>query len=260
MKQYAFSTAALFPRDSADALEMIGKAGFKYAELMPQCFADNSGYFIEKALRTGVKVSSIHFPLAMFSMLYNAHPGMAAEVHDFGSKLVGMAKQLGTKVIVIHPHNHADVRYKSLLENPITNNIKNLADLCFDNGIVLAVENNPKSPGATPEGLLEYVNGFCHRAMAPMVDTTEAFEAGIDPAVFIGKVKPVHMHLSDYAGETKHIPAGQGSMDWGSIARALKDYTGFLTLEPSYKYYIDNAEAMLYDARKFMDDIFGSGF
>lgn len=260
MKKYAFSTAALFPRHSTESLKIIGKAGFEFAELMPQCFADISEEFAKEALQTGVRVSSIHYPLAMFSILYNAHPCMSIEARKLNCKLVEMAKQLGTEVIVIHPHNHADKKFKSLLEDPIIENIRNLADLCLNNGITLAVENNPKSPGATPEGLLEYVDLFSHKAMVPMVDTTEAFEADIDPALFIERVKPVHLHLSDYKQEIKHIPAGKGDMDWQSIARSLQDYKGFLTLEPSYRHYIVDGESMLCEARKFMDDIFGTSF
>ena len=40
--QYSFSTGALFPYESEDALAMIKAAGFDYAELMPQAISDGA--------------------------------------------------------------------------------------------------------------------------------------------------------------------------------------------------------------------------
>ncbi|HEY9055079.1 MAG TPA: sugar phosphate isomerase/epimerase family protein [Rectinemataceae bacterium] len=241
---YSFSTAALFPRTASDSLKLVAQAGFQFAELMPQCFAESRESFALEAEKSGLRVASVHYPLAMFSLLYNASPGMAAEARSFGTGLVKLCSALQARVLVVHPHEPAkDPAYRELLEKPIRDNLKALGDECGAAGITLAVENNPKGPGRTAEGLLEYIRSLgAGPAAHPMVDTTEAVEAAQDPAEFIRAVNPWHTHLSDHKGEAKHIPAGQGENDWKAIRSALVDtgYSGVLTLEPLYRFYLDD--------------------
>jgi len=260
-RRYSFSTAALFPRDSAESLGLIARAGFGCAELMPQCFADADDDFAVRAERSGMAVGSVHYPLAMFSMLYNAHPGMCAEARVFGRRLVRLCSRLGASVLVIHPHERADeAEFRASLEAPILDNIVDLAESCDAAGVTLAMENNPKGPGRDPGSLLAYIASFAGRAkLAPMVDTTEACEASVDPAAFIEAVHPVHVHLSDYAGAAKHLPAGEGAIDWSSVRRSLAGYEGIYTLEPSYRHYLVEPERKLEAALAFVRDLAEGG-
>ncbi len=91
-----------------------------------------------------------------------------------------------------------------------------------------------------------------------MVDTTEACEADENPADFIRTVQPVHLHLSDHAGNVKHIPAGEGEQDWAAIAKALEGYKGFYTLEPLYKFYLDEPVKKLTKAFNFISGLIGA--
>jgi len=259
MNKFSFSTAALYPRDSAESLRLVGAAGFEYAELMPQCFSDVSDDFAARAADCGVKVGSVHYPLAMFSLLYNAHPGMCTEAREFGRKIARLCSRLGAGILVIHPHERAkEPKQHLLLEKPIVDNIVDLSDACAGAGVRLVMENNPKGPGRTPESLLAYIAGFDGRAkLGAMVDTTEACEAGEDPVEFLRKVKPVHTHLSDHAGETKHIPAGDGEIDWKGVRDALEDYQGIYTLEPLYRHYLFDAETELKRAYAFISGLVG---
>ncbi len=259
--KYSFSTAALYPRSAAESLRLIAGAGFLHAELMPQCFADASESFALKAEWSKIHVASVHYPLAMFSMLYNASPGMISEEQEFGEGLVRLCVALGAEVLVIHPHDiQTEVQLKSSIEQPIRGNILHLAEQCDKAKIVLAVENSPKGAGRTAEGLLEYIESLGDPSIKPMVDTTEACEAGLDPAEFILKVSPVHLHLSDHSGEKKHLPAGEGDTDWQAIKNALKikAYAGYYTLEPVYRYYLAEPEEKLALAYDFVSGLFGS--
>lgn len=257
MRKYSFSTAALFPRDSVESLRLIGEAGFEYAELMPQCFSDVSDDFAKRAGGCAVRVGSVHYPLAMFSMLYNAHEGMCIDARSFGRKLVRLCESLGASVLVIHPHEHVkDDRHFGLLEEPIIANIADLSEACEKAGVRLAMENNPKGPGRSPEGLLAYIASFGDRArLGPMVDTTESCEASEDPGNFIRKVKPIHTHLSDHKGEAKHLPAGEGEIDWMDVRDSLAGYEGLLTLEPLYRHYLEDPRPKLEKARGFISKL-----
>ena len=205
MDKFSFSTAALFPRTAAESLRLIAGAGFSHAELMPQCFAEADERFASQAEKCGIHVASIHYPLAMFSMLYNAGDSMVGEARRFGDGLVRLCRALDAKVLVVHPHEPAkDPARAALLEAPIVRNLKALGEACAAAGVTLAIENSPKGPGRTPAGLLAYVEALgASPTSAPMVDTTEACEADEDPVAFIAAVRPCHTHLSDHAGRAE---------------------------------------------------------
>jgi sugar phosphate isomerase/epimerase len=260
--KYSFSTAALFPRSAAESLRLIAGAGFSHAELMPQCFAEAEERFASRAEKCGIHVASIHYPLAMFPMLYNAGESMVGEARRFGEGLVRLCRALDAKVLVIHPHEPAkDQAHAALLEAPVVGNLRALGEACAAAGLTLAIENSPKGPGRGPAGLLAYVDALgAGPASAPMVDTTEACEADEDPVAFIAKVRPCHTHLSDHAGEQKHIPAGEGAIDWRGVRDALRGcgYSGYYTLEPVYRHYLDRPEAALEKAYAFISGLIGS--
>ena len=67
-------------------------------------------------------------------------------------------------------------------------------------------------------------------------------------------------HLSDHAGEQKHIPAGEGAIDWRGVRDALRGcgYSGYYTLEPVYRHYLDRPEAALEKAYAFISGLIGS--
>jgi sugar phosphate isomerase/epimerase len=252
----SFSTAALWPRDSELALRLLARVGFPNAELMPQCLADTTPEFARKA-RSITRVASIHFPLAYFSVLYNAHPGMAAEARAMCATIVESAAILGAEVIVIHAHAPAEPAMRELLEKPIVDTMLRLGDLAAAAGLTVALENNPKTEARTPEGLAAYCRCLGHAAIKPMVDVTESFEAGIDPRDFLAAVEPCHLHLSDHRGDQKHIPAGEGETDWPGVAARIRawDYRGLWTFEPGWKHYLEDVESRLAKAREFAESL-----
>lgn len=240
--RYSFSTGALFPLESEDALRLIGDAGFGNAELMPQAFGDIADEAVKRYDGCNVHIASIHYPLALFSMLYSAHRSMSEEGRRYAAGLIRFARRMGTEFIVIHPTYAYEGDMKEILEPRILGNIRFLYDLCEKNGITLAMENYPVGVGRYPESLEQYIRSLDMPGMKPMVDTTEVIEGGGDPVDFIGKlsVTPCHLHLSDYKEGRKHLPPGSGSIHWEQVFAVLRerDYHGYYTLEPSYRYYL----------------------
>jgi len=247
--RYAFSTGALFPLESEDALHLIAQAGFAHAELMPQCFADVNESAASRFERTKVHVSSIHYPLAMFSMLYSAHPTMAEEGRALSRDIVKLGKRLGTEFLVIHPLNAYEGEMKQIIEPKIIENIRYLGDLCADRSITLAMENYPVGVGQHSDTLEQYVKDWNMPVMGLMVDTTEVREGGEDPLAFIGALEkaPCHLHLSDFGNQKKHLPIGMGEIPWSEVFALLKakGYTGYYTLEPAYRHYLSDIPAKL---------------
>lgn len=248
MNKAAFSTGAFYTLETADALKKIRNAGFAHAELMPQCSEDLTPSMLGKAEKTGIHISSIHYPLVFFGILYNANPGMYRESKKFSDNLAQFAGAAGTEFVVIHPEEEYSGKFAGLLGKPINDSIRYLCDALAGYGITVAMENYPSGVGQHPDTLDAYVKRLAIPNMKVMVDTTEVIEGGGDPIEFISGLEnvPCHLHLSDY-DEKKHIPIGTGRVDWKAVTTLLKNrgYCGYWTLEPSYKYYLDDPDTQL---------------
>lgn len=253
--RYSFSTGALYPRESEESLRLIKEAGFPNAELMPQCLSDATPASARRFSRIGLRVASIHFPLAFFPMLYTAHRTMTADGRRLTRNLLALGDLCGTRVIVVHPQVPSDKGYPALLEDPVRDNLLWLADECDKHGVLVAMENSPKSC-PTPEKLLAYVAKLGRLNIRPMVDTTEVREAGGVPYEFLAAAPPCHLHISDFKGEDKHLPAGEGDTDFSAVARELSGYEGLYTLEPAYRYYIEDVEKKLLKGYAFLERTF----
>ncbi|HPK47767.1 MAG TPA: sugar phosphate isomerase/epimerase family protein [Sphaerochaeta sp.] len=249
MNRYAFSTGALYPLPSEQALRLVAEAGFAHAELMPQCFWDTSEEATGSFEKTKVHVSSIHYPLAMFSMLYSAHPVMSEEGRALSRDIVTMGKRLGTEFLVIHPTNQYEGEMATYIEPRIIENVHYLGALCEEASITLAMENYPVGVGQHPQTLERYVEEWQMPVMKVMVDTTEVMEGGEDPLSFIASLSqpPCHLHLSDFKEQKKHLPIGMGEIPWSDLFALLqeKEYTGYYTLEPSYRHYLSDIPTKL---------------
>lgn len=243
-KLYAFSTGALYPLRSLDAVRLVKEAGFDGAELMPQALSDTDDRSILGFERLGLPLTSIHFPLALFSLLYNCQPDMVLDGRAYALQLLKLAEAAGTRVLVVHPHGSGPEEMRELLEQPVIDNLLWLAEACARRRIMLGMENTPKAC-ATSQSLLDYIKELNHPNIKPVADTTEVCEAGGDPVAFLREVRPAHLHLSDFAGARKHLPAGEGAIDWAGVKDALADYQGVYTLEPSYRYYLEDIPARL---------------
>ncbi len=249
MNRYAFSTGALYPLPSQQALSLVGEAGFAHAELMPQCFWDTSEEATLSFEKTKVHVSSIHYPLAMFSMLYSAHPVMSDEGRALSRDIVTMGRRLGTEFLVIHPTNQYEGEMATYIEPRIRENLRYLGSLCEETSITLAMENYPVGVGRYPQTLERYVHDWQIPMMKVMVDTTEVMEGGEEPLSFIASLSeaPCHLHLSDFKEKNKHLPIGMGEIHWSDLFALLqkKGYAGYYTLEPSYRHYLSDIPAKL---------------
>jgi len=251
----SFSTASLFPRDTIDSLKLIEIVGFQYAELMPQCFKETKPDFAKKLSREiNIKVSSIHFPLIYFSVFYNPYPGILSEARNMVNDLTAMADILESEIIVIHPPYFNDEVIESVFYDPVIENMRYLCERSKEYGIKVALENSPKG-GRTPEEMLEIIDKIGHENLFPMVDTTEAVESGQDPIEMIKALEIVHIHASDHKEGKKHVPPGEGSLNWGEIVSMLreKNFSGLFTVEPSYRYFLKDPVERMRSTLRFLE-------
>jgi len=257
--KWGFSTAALFPRSTLQALKLIGSCGFEVAEIMPQCrWETKPGYgkeLIQKGLK--VKICSIHFPLVYFPVFYNPYPAMQTEAKGLIDDLVEMARTLEAQVIVIHPPQESSGVKGELFYRAAVENIRYLCDRSEEAGIVVAVENSPQSLCKDPKGMEVFLKEIDRPNVYPMLDTTEAMKAGFEPTEFLKVMDPVHLHLSDYSNSKVHLPPGEGRISWSTFLGLLdaKGYRGCLILEPAYSCFLSEEKALrkMVEMRNFLE-------
>lgn len=257
----AFSTAGLYPIESIEALKLVSKTGFLEAELMPQCYHEVTESFAletRKALKSvgaPLRVSSIHYPLVFFATFYNPYTGMRKETRRLSERVASCASILGTEVIVIHaPSKPKPGDVPEYLET-VLENIRHLCEVCEELGITVALENNPKTIADTPERWREAVALIGRPNLKPMLDTTEASEAGILPTAFLDAALCAHYHLSDHSGVDKHLLPGEGDQDWSSFFEKNQNngYRGIYVAEPSYRLMLTDPIGNLKKVRRFFD-------
>lgn len=251
----SFSTAALYPRSSKTSLSLLASCGYKEAELMPQCLYETTPAFGRDVSNLGLRVSSIHFPLCFFSIFYNPYHGMIKEAEEMMDNLLESGRIMGTEVIVIHPLPEMEGFRREIFYEPVIGNIKKFATKAEKEKIVIALENNPNTRGKSSEGLLKIIEEIDHPNLKPMVDSTESWEAGIEPEEFIEKVKPIHLHLSDFKEKYKHLPIGEGKGDWEEIVKTIYsiNYEGIYVIEPAYRYYTGDIKEKLINNKLFLE-------
>lgn len=243
----SFSTAALYPRDTIEALEIIKDCGINYAELMPQDIIETTTDFAKEILGKdiGIKVSSIHFPLILSSFYYNCYPKTRNTTKKIIDELIKAAEILEVEVIVSHGLPSFKDNYKKELFYPvILENINYLVDGANKRNINIAIENGPNYNTRTPFSHDDFIKGFSQKNIGAVIDTTESCEARQDIFDFLKNVDNIiHFHISDFAKDKgKHLVLGEGEIDWEKFFVELeaKEFKGYTVIEPLYKYFLEN--------------------
>ena len=233
------STAALYPTHlTEDALTTIAGLGFRVVEVFLQAeeeYTPAFGVELDRRRRDlGLRVHSIHLYAPYFD-LWVPYPRLAQETRARFRRLLEIAATLEACALTWH-----GLRYD--VENP------RLVAAFFESaawageqaqaaGITLCIENVSWCYLRTPEQVTAI-----RQAGLPVgftFDTFQAGESGIDPAALIHAMdnRLTTVHLADYAlAGPRHLPPGDGILDWPAILRALQavDYGGPLILEPAH--------------------------
>jgi sugar phosphate isomerase/epimerase len=234
--EIGLSTAALYPTHlTEDALTTIAGLGFRVVEVFLQTaeeYTPTFGLELNRRRRDlGIRVHSLHLYSPYFDM-WSPYPRMIQETRGRFQALLEIATTLEARALTWH-----GLRYG--LEDA------RLVDAFFESAtwageqaraadVTLCIENVSWCYLRT----CEQVRAM-RQAMLPVGFTFDAFqsgESGTDPTTLIramdGYLSTVH--LADYAPRgPRHLPPGDGVLDWPSILRALQKvgYGGPLILE-----------------------------
>lgn len=178
------------------------------------------------ASENGVNISSVHLPFAPFSKIDPA--SLDADVRKYvveiQSELIRAVGRAGVGIAVIHPSGepYRDDERAARLEASLEV-ISKLTDVATESGVVLALENIPRTCLCRTHDEMRY---FLDNIPALRVcfDTNHCLlEDNCDYIRAVGD-RIVTLHVSDYDfTDEKHWLPGEGKNDWECIMRTLEE-------------------------------------
>ena len=228
IKEIGISSCGLFNINLGGLLELHSE-GIKYFELS----TDASVYEIidYKLLKhnadiAGVTPRSIHLPFQPFT--HNDPSSLDEKIRvatvKLQTRILGFAKDAGFKIAVIHPSGEPiseEDREKRMAQAKKT--LKELADVAEKCGMVIAVENLPRTClGRDSSDILELISA--DDRLRVCYDTNHLLEENALDFIKACGDKIVTLHVSDYDFlDERHWLPGEGKNDWQKIYNALSD-------------------------------------
>jgi sugar phosphate isomerase/epimerase len=192
------------------------------------------------AEQTGILPWSFHLPFYYLphAIIDVTDEDGRKEAVAFQSEQIRRASDAGFRHIVVHPSSEPisdAVRAQHFFASK--KSLEELSKVCNSVGVVMAVENLPRTCLAnTSKELLSLIDGLdgvgiCFDVNHLLIEKHDAFLRAIAP-------KLVTLHLSDYDFvDERHWLPGEGKMDWNAFIKGLESvgYDGPLMYEVNRK-------------------------
>jgi sugar phosphate isomerase/epimerase len=233
--EIGMSTAALYPiYPTEDALTTAADLGFRVAEVFLQSEEEHSANFgveLDRRRRaTGICIHSLHLHTHYFN-LWTPYVRRAEETRERFLRTLDLANRVEAQALTWHGIGS---QFGFQLLSAFMDSVAWAAEHAHSAGVTLCIENVSWCYLRTPEQVNALNNlgvpiGFTF-------DTFQAGESGGNPVTLIhamgAQLKTVHLADYDPAGP-RHLPLGDGTLDWHAILRALTDvdYPGPLIIE-----------------------------
>jgi sugar phosphate isomerase/epimerase len=230
------STAAFYPHHlTEDALVVIGDLGFSVVEIFLQAeseYTPRFGAVLNQRRRDlGLDIHSLHLYATYFD-LWSPYARALEETRERFYRLLEVATMVDAEALTWH-----GLRYGLDDESLVSAFLESVAwagERAQAAGLTLTLENVSWCYLRTPEQV-----AVIREAGLPVGFTCDAFQAresGVQPADMVRAMgeQLVTVHLSDYRPDgPRHLPPGEGEIDWPALARALDSvcYAGPLVLE-----------------------------
>lgn len=250
------STTSVYPESTASGLEYAATLGFDGAELMvgTDPVAADVDHVESLAAHHGVSVTSVHAPcLLVTPNVWGTEPWGKVE------RSIAAARQLGSRVVVVHPPFRWQRDYAATFESRIAE----LGDdpATREAGIVLAVEN--MYPWRTPAGrFLAYapdwdptLRSYDHLTL----DLSHASTSRLDSRTLVRRWGPrlAHIHLTDGTGtfRDEHLLPGEGDQHAWEVVRdaVARGFDGDIVLEVNTRRFSSRSQRQDALARTLAD-------
>ena len=231
------STGALYPgTPTEDAVERLAAIGFSTLEILLQTTGEYEGRFVRDLARrardAGVRVHAVHTSTELHR-LFDPYARRRQEGFDAFRRAIDAAAALGAGCLIWHGLTRTEHQHGIALA-AFAEVLGRVANEAAERGVAVCVENvawcvvrDAASVAMVREWDLPV--GFTF-------DPFQAVDAGVSHAVVLGAMagRLRDVHVSDHApGGRRHLPPGEGDIDWPALVRLLDDvdYDGPLIIE-----------------------------
>ncbi len=233
---FGVSTSCLYPQNTEEALEELGKLGVKTCEVFlnsPCELTREFGDILNKIKNEyGMRIVSVH-PFSSFAetyMLFSEYRRRFGDTLDLYRRTFELAAQLGAKFSAIHG---------SLLTGKISDaeyfeRFSKLCEAGKECGISVCQENVNRHFSESPEFLKKMRN--CMGDNFKMIfDVKQAVRSGYDAIEFAKEFKNniVHLHISDNKQGFDCLPPGCGEFNFRKLFEVMDsaNYKGDYIIE-----------------------------
>ncbi len=194
-------------------------------------YKEKSRYYFDTAANYGVKIRSVHLPFSPFEEIdpASADARIREEFISLQRELIGISAQCGAEIAVVHPSGepYSDATRGENLKRSIES-MSILGEIAKENGMLLAVENLPRSCILRDCAEIE-----AFKAQIPDVhfvfDSNHSLRDSNEDIINAMGNRIIATHISDYDFvDEKHWLPGEGKNDWQKIIQCLEqvDYSG----------------------------------
>ncbi len=230
------SSACFYPLETELALEKIGKAGIKTAEIFFNCESELKDSFTDILLdikeKYGIEITSIHptMSLAESFMIFSAYERRFRESVEKYRKYSEAAQKLGAKYIIMHGGKPNGI----LSDEEYCERYMTLKEATLQNGVTVLQENVRNFRSGDIEfmrsmvDILGYDAEFC-------LDIKQSVRCGLEPIALVKEFLPYtkHFHISDHSLAGDCLLPMCGNFDFKSFFEILKEhsYNGSMMIE-----------------------------
>ena len=241
------SSASLYPLETELALEEIGKAGVKNAEVFFNCESELKPSFIDLLVdiknEYGMNITSIHptCSLAESFLLFSAYDRRFYEGLDKFSRYSEIARELGAKYIIMHGGKNNGI----LSDEEYCERYMMLNQRTQQNSVWVLQENVANFRARDREFLRSMCNilgddaKFCF-------DVKQAIRSGYDPFELAEEFAPhiMHCHISDHNVSSDCLLPFNGGFNFKTFFDLMlsKGYNGAYIIEVYKDAYKDYSE------------------
>lgn len=232
------STSCFYPLETEKALDLIGRAWFRKAEVFFNAQCELEPSFIDELnairRRYGMEIVSIH-PYSSFMETQCIFGDYERRFHDIlplYERYFEVCAQLSAKYVVLHgAHKKTKM---PIPDERYFERFNYLADLAKKRGVVLAQENVNLFKSESID-FLKRMRTAVGSNFKLVFDVKQAIRAGQDVFEFVDTFTSdiVHVHLSDNTPEQDCLPPGRGTFDIKRLKSKLLmgGYTGDYIIE-----------------------------
>ncbi len=239
---FGVTTMTFYHKPILEALELIKDCGFDYAEIWADHAWDEVKGASAKELRETLTrldlQSTIHCPI-MDIRITSPNRGIREESLRQTYQAIDLARDLGSRLIVIHPGSKFSVLERSDTHwNLQVESMEKILDYAAQQGVLVTVENMDSDKEVVSVKYWDDLNRLFEdlgkQEKWVTLDVTHIRDTDL-VLDFIAQGAPhiAHVHLSDGTAGQMHLRIGDGDLDLRRIVRSLQEsgYQGVWSLE-----------------------------